>query len=117
METVIQGSKASKGTARGTVRFLTNSMILSGKHGFEEGNILAMTMTDPEAVPVMRVSSAIVTAVGGRTCHAAIVAREMQKPAVVALDSALRAVGMTIEQLDGKEIEVDGATGEVTIHG
>ena len=115
--TVLQGSRASKGTARGTVRFLTNDDIMSQRHQFAEGDILAMTMTDPEAVPIMRISSAIITSVGGRTCHAAIVAREMQKPAIVALESALMAVGMALKDLDGKEVEVNGETGEVTIHG
>jgi len=76
-----------------------------------------MTMTDPEAVPVMRISAAIITLIGGRTCHAAIVAREMTKPAIVALETALNAHSMTIEGLDGLDVSVNGDTGEVTIHG
>ena len=117
METILQGNRASKGTARGTGRYLTNSQILSGNYDFNEGDILLMTMTDPDAVPVLTISSAIVTEIGGRTCHAAIVARELRKPAIVALKPALDDQLMSLQDLDGKDISVDGETGEVTIHG
>lgn len=113
---VLQGNRASKGSARGIGRYLTNRQILSGDYNFNDGDILLMTMTDPDAVPVMNISSAIVTEIGGRTCHAAIVARELHKPAIVALKTALDALCMSLKYLDGKDISVDGETGEVTIH-
>lgn len=53
------------------------------EHLFEEGSILVTEMTDPDWEPIMKKASAIVTNKGGRTCHAAIVAREMGLPAIV----------------------------------
>jgi pyruvate,water dikinase len=50
---------------------------------FHEGDILVTDMTDPDWEPVMKKASAIITNKGGRTCHAAIVAREMGVPAIV----------------------------------
>ena len=45
---------------------------------FQEGDVLVTEMTDPDWEPIMKKSSAIITNKGGRTCHAAIVAREME---------------------------------------
>lgn len=53
------------------------------EHLFEEGSILVTEMTDPDWEPIMKKASAIITNKGGRTCHAAIVAREMGLPAIV----------------------------------
>ncbi len=50
---------------------------------FQEGDILVTQMTDPDWVPIMKKAAAIITDRGGRTCHAAIVARELGVPAVV----------------------------------
>jgi len=50
---------------------------------FQEGDVLVTDMTDPDWEPIMKKASAIVTNQGGRTCHAAIVARELGVPAVV----------------------------------
>jgi len=50
---------------------------------FQEGNILVTDMTDPDWEPIMKKASAIITNKGGRTCHAAIVAREMGLTAIV----------------------------------
>jgi pyruvate,water dikinase len=50
---------------------------------FDEGNILLAHMTNPHMVPLMLKSSGIATQIGGRTCHAAIVSRELNKPCVV----------------------------------
>lgn len=55
---------------------------------FEEGAILVTEMTDPNWVPIIRKASAIVTDSGGRTCHAAIVAREFGIPAIVGTTNA-----------------------------
>ena len=54
----------------------------------QEGDVLVADMTDPNWEPVMRKSAAIVTNRGGRTCHAAIVAREIGVPAVVGCGNA-----------------------------
>lgn len=56
---------------------------LTDMHLFEEGDVLVAERTDPDWEPIMRRASAIVTNRGGRTCHAAIVARELGIPAVV----------------------------------
>lgn len=55
---------------------------------FREGDVLVTDMTDPDWEPIMKKASAIVTNKGGRTCHAAIVAREMGVPAVVGCGNA-----------------------------
>ena len=54
---------------------------------FKEGDILVTEMTDPDWEPIMKKASAIITNKGGRTCHAAIVAREMGVPAIVGTEN------------------------------
>ena len=55
-------------------------------HEFREGEILVTDKTDPDWEPIMKKARAIVTNRGGRTCHAAIVSRELGVPAIVGLD-------------------------------
>lgn len=62
---------------------------------FEQGAILVTEMTDPNWVPIIRKSSAIVTDSGGRTCHAAIVAREFGIPAIVGTNKATKVLNDT----------------------
>jgi pyruvate,water dikinase len=57
-------------------------------HEFNEGDVLVTDMTDPDWEPIMKKASAIITNKGGRTCHAAIVAREMGVPAIVGCGNA-----------------------------
>ena len=72
---------------------------------FQPGDVLVTEMTDPDWEPIMKKASAIVTNRGGRTCHAAIVAREMGVPAVVG-------TGNAADILDnGQEITVSCAEG------
>ena len=59
-------------------------------HEFVPGEVLVADMTDPDWEPIMKRASAIVTNRGGRTCHAAIIARELGIPAVVGTGSATR---------------------------
>jgi pyruvate,water dikinase len=73
---------------------------------FEEGSVLVTEMTDPDWVPIMKKAAAIVTNSGGRTCHAAIVARELGIPAVVGTSKA------TGTLRDGREVTVSCAEGE-----
>ena len=56
----------------------------------QPGDVLVSDMTDPDWEPVMKRASAIVTNRGGRTCHAAIIARELGIPAVVGCGNATR---------------------------
>ncbi|MBU3934493.1 phosphoenolpyruvate synthase [Patescibacteria group bacterium] len=55
---------------------------------FKPGEVLVTNMTDPDWVPVMRIASAIITNEGGKTCHAAIVSRELGVPAIVGTQKA-----------------------------
>ncbi len=57
---------------------------------FREGEILATDMTDPDWEPIMKIASAIVTNRGGRTCHAAIISRELGIPCVVGTQDATK---------------------------
>lgn len=57
-------------------------------HLMQEGDVLVTDMTDPDWEPIMKKSAAIVTNRGGRTCHAAIIARELGIPAVVGCETA-----------------------------
>ena len=50
---------------------------------FRKGEVLVSDMTDPDWEPIMKIASAIVTNKGGRTCHAAIVSRELGVPCIV----------------------------------
>jgi len=73
---------------------------------FLPGDIMVAEMTDPDWEPIMKKASAIITNKGGRTCHAAIVARELGVPAVVGCD------GATETLVTGEEITVSCAEGE-----
>ena len=64
------------------------SPVAESMHEFQPGEVLVADMTDPDWEPVMKRASAIVTNRGGRTCHAAIIARELGIPAVVGTGSA-----------------------------
>lgn len=59
---------------------------------FAEGDVLVTTMTDPDWVPIMKKASAIVTNKGGRTCHAAIVSRELGIPCIVGTSTATEVI-------------------------
>src|SRR5690606_5096060 len=73
---------------------------------FRAGDVLVADMTDPDWEPIMKKASAIVTNRGGRTCHAAIIARELGIPAVVGTGDATRVLP------DGLEVTVSCAEGD-----
>jgi len=75
--------------------------------GFKEGEILVTEMTDPDWEPLMKKAAAIITDKGGRTCHAAIVAREMGIPAIVGTGNASQLLK------DGAKLTVSCSEGEV----
>ncbi len=93
------GQKIGSGKAR-----IMNS--LEDMDKLQDGDVLVTDMTDPDWEPVMKRASAIVTNRGGRTCHAAIIAREMGVPAVVGCGDA------TDRIQDGQEVTVSCAEGE-----
>jgi pyruvate,water dikinase len=77
---------------------------------FEAGEVLVTNRTDPDWEPIMKKASAIVTNQGGRTCHAAIIAREMGIPAIVGAGNATSAVEtgqmLTVSCCEGDEGKV-----------
>jgi pyruvate,water dikinase len=79
-------------------------------HKFKSGQVLVTDMTDPDWEPIMKIASAIVTNKGGRTCHAAIVSRELGVPCVIG-----SAIGTTILK-DVREVTVDCSQGEGRIY-
>jgi pyruvate,water dikinase len=72
----------------------------------EPGDVLVADMTDPDWEPVMKRAAAIVTNRGGRTCHAAIIARELGVPAIVGTGNALDTI------TDGTEVTISCAEGD-----
>jgi pyruvate,water dikinase len=74
---------------------------------FKPGQVLVTDMTDPDWEPIMKIASAIVTDKGGRTCHAAIVSRELGIPCVVGTNTATRVIK------SGQKVTVSCAEGEV----
>ncbi|ETO93535.1 phosphoenolpyruvate synthase [Legionella oakridgensis] len=78
----------------------------SEMHRVQPGDILISDMTDPDWEPVMKRAAAIVTNRGGRTCHAAIIARELGIPAVVGCGDATKVIR------DGDEVTVSCAEGD-----
>ena len=79
---------------------------ISQMHEFQNGDVLVADMTDPDWEPIMKRAAAIVTNRGGRTCHAAIIARELGVPAVVGTGNALQTIP------DGAEVTVSCAEGD-----
>ncbi len=73
---------------------------------FRKGEVLVTKMTDPDWEPIMKIASAIVTESGGRTCHAAIVSRELGVPCVVGTGNATRV------SKNGQDATVSCAEGE-----
>ncbi|MFN3406149.1 MAG: phosphoenolpyruvate synthase [Caldimicrobium sp.] len=93
------GSKIGQGRARVILD-------VGGISAFQPGEVLVTTMTDPDWEPIMKKASAIVTDKGGRTCHAAIVSRELGIPCIVGTENATKVVK------DGSEITIDCTQGE-----
>lgn len=82
---IVKGT--SVGSKIGTGR-VSKVMSVKDIGDFKEGDVLVTEMTDPDWVPIMKIASAIVTDKGGRTCHAAIVSRELGIPCVVGTGNA-----------------------------
>jgi len=75
-------------------------------HSFKKGQVLVTDMTDPDWEPIMKIASAIVTNRGGRTCHAAIISRELGIPCVIGTGDGSKKIK------PGQEITVSSAEGE-----
>ncbi len=88
-EVMTQGRAIGQRIGTGRARVIQT---LDAIHEVEPGDVLVTDMTDPDWEPVMKRASAIVTNRGGRTCHAAIIARELGIPAVVGCGDATQSI-------------------------
>ena len=84
-EILCTGKSVGRMIGSGRVRVIPNA---SDMNSLQAGEILVTDITDPDWEPIMKIASAIVTNRGGRTCHAAIIARELGIPAVVGCGNA-----------------------------
>lgn len=102
-DVVIEGRAIGQKIGAGAVHVLSD---IEEMDSFTAGDVLVADMTDPDWEPIMKRASAIVTNRGGRTCHAAIIARELGIPAVVGTGNATRTLS------DGQQVTVSCAEGD-----
>ncbi|MCR6687214.1 phosphoenolpyruvate synthase [Pseudoxanthomonas sp.] len=102
-EVIAEGRAIGQKIGAGVARVVRS---LDDMERVQPGDVLVADMTDPDWEPVMKRASAIVTNRGGRTCHAAIIARELGVPAVVGTHDALDRIA------DGQEVTVSCAEGD-----
>lgn len=102
----VEGRAIGQRIGAGPVRVLRDATQMSE---FQTGDVLVADMTDPDWEPIMKRASAIVTNRGGRTCHAAIIARELGIPAVVGTGDATRVLA------DGQPVTVSCADGDTGV--
>jgi pyruvate,water dikinase len=104
---VVEGIAVGDGVSIGEVSIIhsldNNDSIFEN---FVEGSVLVTDMTDPDWEPIMKKASAIITNKGGRTCHAAIVAREMGLPAIVGTRNSTKTL------TNGQKVTVSCAEGD-----
>jgi len=101
---LLEGLAAAPGVVTGIVKIVPE---IEDIEKVKTGDILVTKMTSPSWVPVMKKAKGIITNEGGRTCHAAIVSRELGIPCVVGTSNATEALR------DGEEVTIDGFTGKV----
>ena len=100
---LVKGQSVGNKIGSGKVRRI---MELKEIHSFKPGEVLVTDMTDPDWEPIMKIASAIVTDKGGRTCHAAIVSRELGIPCLVGTN-----IGSSVLKT-GPSVTVSCAEGE-----
>ncbi len=100
---LVKGRSVGAKIACGPVRLVKSTASLDE---FQEGEVLVAEKTDPDWEPVMKKAAAIITDRGGRTCHAAIVSRELGVPAIVGTKNA------TVSLKDGQVVTVSCAGGD-----
>lgn len=101
-DVLVKGIGVSPGQASGKVKIILNVKDISR---FQKNEILVTEMTTPDWVPAMKIASAVVTNLGGKTCHAAIVSRELGVPCVVGTENATKVLK------DGDVVTIDGQRG------
>ncbi|WP_455257232.1 phosphoenolpyruvate synthase [Peptoniphilus asaccharolyticus] len=104
LKPLCKGLPASPGIGRGKVILIKD---VSEINLVKEGDILVTEMTNPDMVPAMRKAAGVVTDEGGRTCHAAIVSRELQIPCIVGAKNATKVLK------EGQTVTVDATRGVV----
>ncbi|MCU0852143.1 MAG: phosphoenolpyruvate synthase [Thermoplasmata archaeon] len=106
---LIQGEAVGSKIGQGTVKVLESAYEISE---FRKGEVLVTDKTDPDWEPIMRIASAIVTDRGGRTCHAAIVSRELGIPCIIGTGTGSRILKtgqqVTIDTSQGQGLVYDG---------
>ncbi|MFR4190606.1 MAG: phosphoenolpyruvate synthase, partial [Corynebacterium variabile] len=102
-EVLVEGRSIGQRIGAGPVRVLRS---LKDMDKMQAGDVLVAEITDPDWEPVMKRASAIITERGGRTCHAAIIARELGVPAIVGTGDATSVLA------DGTEVTVSCAEGD-----
>jgi len=100
---LITGSAIGEAISQGKAHLILNAYKIEQ---FKPGEVLVTDRTDPDWEPIMKKASAIITNQGGRTCHAAIIARELGVPAIVGCGNATEILK------NGQEITVSCAEGE-----
>ena len=103
---VLQGVPGCPGVIRGTARVILDPL---DPMALEPGDIMIAPVTDPAWTPLFMTAGGVVVNVGGQISHAIIVSRELGLPCVVSVEHATERIP------DGATIEVNGATGQVTI--
>jgi pyruvate,water dikinase len=103
---LVKGRSVGEKIASGPVRVIKSAQYLQQ---FKEGEVLVTDKTDPDWEPVMKKAAAIVTNRGGRTCHAAIVSRELGLAAVVGTEKGTEMLK------DGQMVTVSGAEGDIGV--
>lgn len=103
---LVKGVSVGSKISHGPIKIIND---IHEAQSFREGDILVTDMTDPDWEPIMKKASAIITNRGGRTCHAAIISREMGVPAVVGCGNA------TEELKDNQKVTISCAGGEVGV--
>lgn len=101
-EVIIEGEAVGSRIGSGKVRVLESAFEISE---FKKGEVLVTDKTDPDWEPIMRIASAIVTDRGGRTCHAAIVSRELGIPCIIGTGSGTRVLK------NGQPVTIDCSEG------
>jgi pyruvate,water dikinase len=102
-EPILTGQAVGSKIGQGIAHIIEDSAHIGE---FTKGEVLVTTMTDPDWEPIMKIASAIVTDKGGRTCHAAIISRELGIPCIIGTEHG------TTQLTTGQEVTVSCAQGD-----
>lgn len=103
-KTLISGKSIGRKIATGKAKLIKSAKFINDVN---EGDILVTDMTDPDWEPIMKKAAGIITNKGGRTCHAAIISRELGIPAIVGTQNATKIIK------DGTSVTIDCSNGEI----